>query len=202
MKRFISILTLLCLCTIPFFADEPGDEYDDGFVYESNGNGDQFLKFDFSGIFPLNFYGTDPKTGDQTKQLSPGASFDIGYYRFFNKWFAVGGEFTFTSNWSIGEKLLIMIPITPGILIQPSAGNFEFPIYLNAGISYEAWANNKYFPSFALKSTAGVYYRIAEAWSFGASGSFMGIPQWFKDTPEYNYDGLFITATIGGRFHF
>ena len=29
MKRFISILMIICLCTAAIFADETGDEYDD-----------------------------------------------------------------------------------------------------------------------------------------------------------------------------
>ena len=202
MKRFISTFLTLCFIVLPIFSEEIGDEYDDGYVYESNGKGDQFLKFDFAGIFPLGFKGTDSKTGAVTKQLQNGASFDLGYYRFLNKWFALGGEVTFTSNWSIGEKLLVTIPITSGVLFQPFAGNFEFPIYLNLGIGYESWANTKYFPSLAAKGSTGVYYRITEAWSAGASASFLWIPQWFKDNPEYNYNAKFIIASIGGRFHF
>ena len=55
MKRFFSIMLTLALCSAFVFADEPGDEYDDGYVYTQNGQGDQFLKLELSGLFPLNF---------------------------------------------------------------------------------------------------------------------------------------------------
>lgn len=202
MKRFISSLLLLCCFAIPFFADEPGDEYDDGYVYESNGSGDQFLKFSFSGEYPVSFFKLDESTGKLKNQLSLGASFDLGYYRFLTKELAVGGELTFSSNWSIDKNLLVTIPITGGILFQPSVGNFEFPIFVNAGIGFETWANERYFPSFAAKASAGCYYRITESWSAGLNIGGIFIPQIYRKTPEKNHMGYFALISLGGRFHF
>ena len=47
MKRLLSFLFTSFLVITAVFAAEPGDEYDDGYIYEQNGAGDQFLKFDF-----------------------------------------------------------------------------------------------------------------------------------------------------------
>jgi len=205
MKRFISTLLILFTLTVPFFAadsdDDFGDDYDDNYVYESNGNGDQFLKFSFMANFPLNFTNIDAD-GNKIHQLYTGAAFDLGYYRFFNSWFAVGGELTFASNWSIGEDLLCTVPITPGVLFQPSIGNFEFPIFINMGVGFESWANAKYFPSLATKVSAGAYYRITESWSAGITGNGMWVPQWFAKHPEWNFNALFASVSVGGRFHF
>lgn len=201
MKRLLSLLFTSLILVTAVFADEPGDEYDDGFVYEQNGAGDQFLKFDFSGCFPITSSDSNSSI-IHNGQLTPGFSFDLGYYKFLNKWFAVGGEVTFTSNWSIGEKLLTTIPFCAGVLMQPSAGNFEFPIYLNVGISYHSWANNKYFPGLTTKATAGVFYRITEAWSAGISGSFFWEPEWYNNPSYKNTSVLLSTVNIGGRFHF
>lgn len=202
MKRFISTILLLCCIATPFFADEPGDEYDDGYVYESNGSGDQFLKFSFSGEYPLSFFLKDEKTGKLNNQLRLGASFDLGYYRFLSKTFAVGGEVTFCSNWSIDDNLLITLPITPGILFQPTVGNFEFPLYLNVGIGFESWVNEKYFPSFAAKGSAGCFYRFTESWSAGVNVCGLFVPQFYRKKPECNHMGYFAIISLGGRFHF
>lgn len=203
MKRFISTLILLCCFTIPFFADEPGDEYDDGYIYETNGTGDQYIKFSFSGVYPFNFFVKNESTGKLENQLNLGAGFDLGYYRFLLKNFAIGAEINFTSNWSIDENLLITLPITAGVLFQPTIGKFEFPIYLNAGVGFETWANEKYFPSFAAKGSAGCYYRITESWSAGLSASGIFIPQFFSgENKKYNHIGYFALVSLGGRFHF
>lgn len=201
MKRFLSILLILCTFSIPFFADESADEYDDGYVYERNGAGDQILKFSFAGTYPLGFFKTNPQTGELQNQLYFGASFDVGYYRFITNWFAVGADASFTSNWSIGEKLLCTIPVTPGVLFHPTLGNFEFPIYLNAGLGFETWANYKYFPSFAGKASAGCYYRFTDSWSAGIAASGIVIPMIYKDK-SLNHVGYFASVSVGGRFHF
>lgn len=171
--------------------DEYPDEYDDGYVYTQNGKGDQFIKMNLAGFFPLNFDG----------QLYVGGAASLGYYRFLNSWLALGGEVTATYNISIGEKILVMLPITFGAMFQPVFGKFEFPVIINAGIGYETWQNKNYFPSFAFKGTAGAFYRFSESWSAGLSSSFMWIPQWYKDSSK-NKNGLFLTAELGVRYHF
>ena len=85
MKRFISILSVILLFSAAVFADEYFDddeEYDDGYVYEQNGTGDQFLKIDLGANFPLNF----------GSQLYVGGLVSIGYYKFLDQYFALGGD--------------------------------------------------------------------------------------------------------------
>ena len=186
MKRFLSIFTVLLLLSgTAITAQEQGDEYDDGYVYQSNGAGDNFLKLTLGALFPLNF----------ENKLYTGGIAEAGYYRFLSQWFAVGGEFSATYNLSIGNKTLVMLPITAGVLFQPAFNNFEFPIYLNVGIGYETWQNLDYFPSFVLKGSGGVYYRLNDMLSVGGSSTFFMIPQ--KDK-----SGLFLTAAVGIRYHF
>lgn len=192
MKRILLILLTLSIFTTSIFAqEEQGDIYDDGYVYEQNGRGDQFLKINLGTLIPLNF----------DNHLYAGGAADLGFYYFLNKWLAVGGEFTATYNISIGHKILIMLPITFGVIAQPYTGNFEFPISLNVGVGYQTWQSIDYFPSFVLKASAGAYYRMNESWSFGLSSSFMWIPQRFKDKSR-NDDALFLNAYIGARYHF
>ncbi len=108
MKRFISILISLVLCTTALFSQayDEEEEYDDGYVYEQNGAGDQFLKIDVGAIFPLNF-------GDK---LYPGIVASAGYYYFLTNTIAVGGDAILGYNMTIGKKPLVTIPITFGAL--------------------------------------------------------------------------------------
>ncbi len=191
MKRRLFILITLILCVAAVQAQEQGDEYDDGYVYESNGAGDQFLKADLTGLFPLNF----------GNQLYPGAAATIGYFRFLNGWLAVGGEVTATYNVSLGRKILIMLPITFGAMAQAEIGKIEIPVTVTAGIGYETWQNMNYFPSFVLKGSAGAYYRFNDMWSLGLSSTFIWIPQPYSNSSR-NDNGMFLTAALGVRYHF
>lgn len=191
MKRILSILLTLCLCSMAVFADEQGDEYDDGYVYQQNGAGDRFLKIELDGLFPLNF-------GDS---LKPGFGVNLGYYKFFSDKFAVGGEVMVTNSFSIGNKALFMIPLTGGIIFQPSAGKFEFPLLLNVGLATETWASMSYWPALTFKASAGVYYRFSESWSFGASTSFMSITELFAKNQKQQ-TGMFVTGALNARYHF
>lgn len=191
MKRFISIFMILCICSAAVFADMEGDEYDDGYIYEQNGAGDQYLKIDLFGNFPLNFDG----------QLYVGAGASIGYYRFLTSTVAVGGDAIIAYNISIGNKPLFCIPITFGAIYQPVLGKFEFPLNLGIGFSTTACQGLTYFPGFAAKASAGAYYRLTESWSFGLKADAYWMPEWFKDTSK-NDNGFFATAGLGARYHF
>ena len=194
MKRFFSLLIIfLTLCTFVFAQDADDDQTyeDDVYVYATNGAGDQFLKITLGAIFPLNFKG----------QLNVGGKASLGYFRFISETIALGGELTATYNISIGQKVLVMIPITFGVMYQPTIGKFEFPLYAEIGMCNQTWQNNEIFPTLATKLSGGVYYRITDSVSLGASTDFYWIPEWFKD-PAKSFNGLFETAEIGIRYHF
>lgn len=192
MKRFISILLAVLLCTTYVFADDSqGDEYYDDYVYEQNGKGDQFIRFGLNGLFPLNFDG----------HIYAGGAIDICYYRFIGKNIALGGEATLSYNVSLGMDILYMAPFTFGAMFQPEVGKFEFPLTLGIGMGFESWANMTYFPAPAIKASAGAFYRITEGFSVGANGSLLCLPQW-TDKKDESFTGLFATAAIAMRFHF
>ena len=198
MKRFFIILfTTLLISGFAFAQEDDGDEYDDGYVYEANGAGDQFLKFGLGGQAPLNFGGSVKKGNGS---LYWGGDIELGYYRFLNSWFGVGGEIALAYNLSIGNKILVMLPVTGGVLLQPSIGKFEFPCYFNIGIAYQTWQNMNYFPSFTAKASVGAFYRINESFSLGITGTGFWIPQWFKDSSK-NMNGLFADINISVRYH-
>ncbi|MCR4579806.1 MAG: hypothetical protein K5681_05610 [Treponema sp.] len=193
MKRFISVLAIFCLCTTLIFAqeDDGGDYYDDGYVYEQNGAGDRFLKINLMFNFPLNF----------GEQLYVGGAVDAGYYQFLASNLAIGGEVLVAYDVTIGNKPLILAPITFGLLYQPTIGKFEFPLTAGIGVATTSCQGETYFPGFTAKVSAGMFYRITEMWSLGLYGSAYWLPQWFSN-PEYNDNGFFATAGIGARYHF
>ncbi len=195
MKRFISLLIIFLTFSVFVFAqdaDENDGFEDDVYVYTSNGAGDQFLKINLGAVFPLNFKG----------QLKTGGKASIGYFKFFSETFAVGGELAATYSISIGEKVLVMLPMTFGVMFQPYTGRFEFPMYAEVGMANQTWQNMEIFPTLATKLSAGAYFRITDAVSVGVSTDFLWLPQWFIKQPSKNFNGLFETAEIGLRYHF
>ncbi len=199
MKRFISILSAILLLSAAVFADEyyeEDEEYDDGYVYEQNGAGDQFIKIDLAANFPLNF----------GQQMKVGGLVSIGYYRFLNQYFALGGDVLIGYNLSIGNKPLFSVPITFGAMYQPYIGKFEFPLMLNIGIATLTCQTMTYFPAFTAKFTGGAFYRFTESWSAGISSTTYWVPQWFlfdKNTRGHKADnGVFTSIGLSVRYHF
>lgn len=192
MKKLLALFCILVCAAGMVFADDydSDDEYDDIYIYESNGSGDQMVKIGVMPWFALNF-------GDK---IYPGASAELGYYRFLNKWLAVGGELTITFNMTIGNNALTTVPVTLGVMGQPSFGKFEFPVTLSAGIAYETAQNSSYFPGFVFKAEGGVCYRFSEMWSFGAMCTFMWQPQWFTDS-KYNDNAFYMAPSLCARYH-
>ena len=194
MKRFISIVSAILLLSAAVFADdyyEDDEEYDDGYVYEQNGAGDQFLKIDLAANFPLNF----------GEKLYPGMGASVGYYYFLTNNLALGGDAILGYNLSIGKKPLVTIPITFGAMYQPYIGKLEFPLMLNVGFATVTCQTMMYFPALSVKFSAGAYYRYSESWSFGLSTNTFWIPQWFKNS-DYNDNGIFTTTGLTVRYHF
>lgn len=194
MKKIFALLCVLLLSASFCFAqesEEESDVYDDGYVYSANGAGDQHLKIGLMPFIPLNF----------GKNLYVGGAAELGYYKFLNSTIALGGEVSASFNITLGSNALTMVPFTFGVMVQPAAGKFEFPVSIGAGIAYETCANESYFPGFVMNAEAGAYYRYSEMWSFGLSAKMMWLPQWFKDSSK-NFNGLFTAAGIFARYHF
>lgn len=191
MKKLFSIIAVLCLCTIFVFADEPGDEYDDGFTYEQNGAGDQFLAINLAANFPLNFDG----------HVYPGVAASLGYFKFIDKNLALGGDALIGYNVTLGKKSLTVAPVTFGALYQPYIKKFEFPISLGVGFATTSCQGLTYFPSLAVKGSVGASFRFTESWSLGISSIIYWIPQWFEDSSK-NDNGFFETAGLTVRYHF
>ena len=195
MKRFISIISAILLLSSAVFAEDDydgGDFYDDDYVYEQNGAGDQFLKIDIAANFPLNF-------GDK---LYVGLGASVGYSYFLNKYVAVGGDAIIGWNNSLGQKPLITVPVTFGVTVQPYIGKFEFPISVGIGFATISCQNLTYFPGFSAKISAGAYFRFNETWSLGIDSIGYWLPQWFMSDSSKIDNGFFATLGLSLRYHF
>ena len=203
MKRLFSIFITLLLLTGAVFADDnEGDEYIDDYIYESNGSGDQFLKLNLGAYIPLSF-GGNVKKGDG--KLYTGGDVNVGYYKFLNSWLALGFEITASYNISVGNKILVTLPMSFGVLTQPTIGSFEFPFFFTVGAAYETWQHIDNFPSLALGASGGVYYRFTEVFSLGITCNYMFINEWVKDGDGIalkDKQGQFLGVNLGVRYHF
>lgn len=203
MKRIFNkviFLLLLFASIMPLCAqDEGGDDDDKDEVQDSvpsyhiNARGDQFVKIALMPNFPLNFDGN----------LYVGGAAQLGYYYFLTGWLALGGELMVGYNPTIGSNSLVYMPLTFGVLFQPSVWKFEFPITASVGVAFETCANKKYFPGFASKLEADVFFRINDSWSVGLGCETVYLPQWYTTTDNASADyGMWITALVAARYHF
>lgn len=191
MKKIIAIIMTIFLCSFAAFADDQGDEYDDGYVYEINGAGDQIMKMEIGCFLPINF----------AKQLKPGASLGITYLRFIDSSIALGGGIQLTTNLSIGNKTFITLPIYFTMMYQPTIDKLEFPLEVSVGGSLHTMASISYFPALSLKGSAGAYYRFSETWSAGLTAAYTWSPEWVKEKSK-NFNGMFSTVSLNVRYHF
>ncbi len=198
MKRFIFAFCFFSVLTFSVSAQENSTpeeepEIQETYKYEMNGKGDQFIKIAIMPSFPLNF-------GDQMKI---GGAAQLGYFRFLNSWLALGGELMAGYNLTKGSNIFTYVPITFGVLFQPSVWKFEFPITLSTGFAFETCQNKKYFPGLVFKADAGAFFRIAETWSFGLTGQFVMLPQWYTSTENAKSDqALYMQVSASARYHF
>ena len=201
MKRFLLILSVLFLFGGVVLAEDGDDEIQDEVQEEPamNVRGDKFIKIALDGSIPLNFGGSAFKDGES--QLKVGGTGSIGFYYFLNGYTALGVDLGFGYQPTIGGNIFNYIPLTFAAMFQPTLANFEFPLTLSVGSAVENYLSETYFPGLVLKAEAGAFYRINPSWSLGVSGTWMGLPQWFKDS-KYNYFGSFLDVGLAMRYHF
>ena len=196
MKRILPLLCIFLLCTASVFAQDESesDEYDDGAAaYALNGKGDQYIQISLMPSFPLNFKG----------HMYVGGAAQLGYRYFLARWFALGGDITVGYHPTLGSNVFNFWPITLCATFQPTIWKFEFPITLAAGIAFETYQSRRYFPGFVLKPEIGAFFRAFESWSVGVGCDFLWMPQWYSgENKKYNFNGLFITASLSARYHF
>lgn len=193
-KKTILLLCLLTLLTVTVFAQDE-EKTDDYLGVTAYSTGEQIFSLNAGPIIPLFTIATSPATG--TEAVSALTSTNIGvagglkWGSFVADNFYLGidltGMFTTTAN-----RTLSMIPIsfTTGyyFIVWP----FEFPIYLNTGLSFNTLGT--YFtitPS--IKPGIGAYWNITDEWAIGLNAEY-----WFM--PEIYFSGEFLNQSLIANF--
>ena len=102
-------------------SQEPSDFQED-FVYKMNQKGDQFINISLRLNVPLKPAPT---------QLYVGGAGTIGYTRFINSVFALGGDISFAYSTTVGKNVFTYVPILFKVMYQPTVHQFEFPSILS-----------------------------------------------------------------------
>jgi hypothetical protein len=210
MKRFFTIILLFCTCCLfaqntlkPLQAEEnppaetipetpviPNENQSD-FVYRANQKGDQYIKINLMVDLPIK---------PDMQHLIVGGAGTIGYTRFLNPFFSLGGDLSFGYNVTIGSNVFTFVPILFKATYQPAYRKFEFPVSLGVGFAFENYISRTYF-GLIIKPEVAAYYRIVPEWSFGIHFGMFFMPQWYSNK-EYNYLGIISDLGISGRYHF
>ena len=132
---------------------------DEQFVYKMNQKGDQFIKIGLMVDIPLH---------PATRQLKVGGSGTLGYMRFLNSNFALGGDASFAYMTTLGKNIFTCIPLMVKAMYQFTFHKFEFPITLGIGGAFENYLGDSYF-GLIIKPELGAFYRHSPDWSFGAN---------------------------------
>lgn len=169
-------------------SQEPSDFQED-FVYKMNQKGDQFINISLRLNVPLKPAPT---------QLYVGGAGTIGYTRFINSVFALGGDISFAYSTTVGKNVFTSVPILFKVMYQPTVHQFEFPLTLGLGFAFENYNTDTYF-GFVAKPEVGAFYRFSPSWSFGLSTGITLMPQVAK---QDFYMGVIFDTALTVRYHF
>lgn len=169
-------------------SQEPSDFQED-FVYKMNQKGDQFINISLRLNVPLKPAPT---------QLYVGGAGTIGYTRFINSVFALGGDISFAYSTTVGKNVFTYVPILFKVMYQPTVHQFEFPLTLGLGFAFENYNTETYF-GFVAKPEVGAFYRFSPSWSFGLSTGITLMPQVAK---QDFYMGVIFDTALTVRYHF
>ncbi|MCH5290627.1 MAG: hypothetical protein J1D88_02560 [Treponema sp.] len=204
MKRLLSLLCVLCLCTAVLRAQDDGDEYEGTestpFSYFMNQHGDQYLRIALGASFPCG--GFEGSLFDDSSKLKIGGLGSLGYHYFLTSLIAVGADATFGFHVTIGSHVLNYIPIVGTFTFQPTFSRFEFPITVGIGFAWQMYNNYTYWPGLVIKPEAGVHFRINPSWSLGLECTYMFMPEFDYDDSSKNVYGQFIVASVVARYYF
>ena len=169
-------------------SQEPSDFQED-FVYKMNQKGDQFINISLRLNVPLKPAPT---------QLYVGGAGTIGYTRFINSVFALGGDISFAYSTTVGKNVFTYVPILFKVMYQPTIHQFEFLLTLGLGFAFENCNTDTYF-GFVAKPEVGAFYRFSPSWSFGLSTGITLMPQVAK---QDFYMGVIFDTALTVRYHF
>ena len=171
------------------------------YVYNQTRAGDQQLKITVGLGIPLNF--GNPLPGEDGK-IKLGGYGTFGYHFFLTDWFAVGADIGFGFNSTIAGHTFNHVPTVATATVQPSVGNFEFPLTVGIGTAWETYNGETYWPGLVLLGEAGARYKISQSWGAGLDVSYKMMPQFARNwgTGKETITGTFLTVSACANYYF
>lgn len=205
-KTFIAIVCLLILILTPVFSQEdiPSEDEYDGFV--SYSSGDQVFSINAGTIIPLfNLapFHTEEETAIgslSSAKVGVAGSLKLGFFVRDN--LLLGGElagmFSVTEN-----RTLYMIPLSFVTSYYFIKYPFEFPVYMNVGVSMNTL--DDYFKITPLiKPGAGAYWNFNGEWAFGLNFDYWFIPELYFSEEYVSESRIanFLQISLSALYHF
>ncbi|MDC7227185.1 MAG: hypothetical protein PQJ61_10530 [Spirochaetales bacterium] len=190
---------------MPVFSqeDEPAD--DDYAGIAAFTRGEQLFSLNAGAIFPLftlaPFHEDDEPLVGTLSSTHTGVSGSLKLGFFVRDNLMLGGElagmYAATDNSS-----LTMIPITFVTQYYFLKYPFEFPIYINVGVSMNSF--DDYFRITPLiKPGAGAYYNINGEWALGLNFDYWFMPElYFNTYKNETRIANFLQISLSGVYHF
>ena len=203
MKKLIALLFLLCTFVSVYAQDddtypEEKKTFENIRVYQPIRKDDKYIKMGITLNSPL-FNTSNSKFAIPTK-IYPGGSIYFGFAYFVTNGLSIGGSVSFDFYLTVGTNLYFAVPFTFDIMYTFAYGKWRFPIGMGIGGDFQTYNTTKYF-SMVFKPEAGFYYQYSPDWSFGATLSWLCVPQWYKDT-QNNRTGNILGISFAARYHF
>jgi hypothetical protein len=179
----------------------PAEEDWAGFMPGLYSAGDQIFGLSLGIAVPTVF--VKPGGGFIPDNMTLGGTGSLSYDYFLGSHLFVGGELQGMFAPTLGDHILIVIPIDLRAGYQFVYNRFEFPLSLGLGIAPQQLRTSKSYSylSFFMKPRAAAYFRINPDWSVGITTAWWWIPQTTKD-PAETVHGHFFEATLAVRYHF
>jgi hypothetical protein len=194
-------------------AEDPDDDREnialetdwDVYVTGLYSNGDQVFTMSAGVVFPTLFVNNGVELPYHFSPPVGGSIGPFSWYYFFNEHFFLGGEVSFSFNYTLGQNVAFLLPLGVRAGWQFLFRRFEFPVYATIGMALQRYLNFNYLGLFS-KVGASAFFRFNPDWSFGLSADFGWYPEWPQDkgkpAHDRNVDGFFTGVTLAARYHF
>lgn len=191
--------------TVSVFAQD-AETTDDYQGVTSYSTGEQIFTLSAAPIFPLftiaPFAGSGEAVVNALSSTNIGICGGLKWGTFVTDNYYLGvdlsGMFTSTSS-----RTLSMIPISFSTGYYFLSWPFEFPVYINAGVSFNT-LGDYFMITPAIRPGFGAYYNITDEWSVGLNAEYWFMPEIYfsGDYVEQSMIANFLQVGISAVFHF
>ena len=174
--------------------------------YDHRVTGDRSVTFHLGPIFPEAFEQFPPLAGSYAaSNLTVGATLGIDLDFYLNDSMTLGGGVKFMTAAGVNGNMLFLVPITINTGWEFKVDHFSFPVGLGAGVCFTTYRDSTNLDPVLIPS-AGAYWNMSSAWSFGGS-----VSQWIVFQPYLSGGtiptsdsriGYFADITLGAIYHF